>query len=495
MSSPTSDSSPYEHRRVVIIPAPVKVMLAVLVSTAFVMMLNETTVAVALPAIMDDFSILASTGQWLLTGFLLTMAVVLPATGWVLERFTTRSVFLFATIVFLLGTIAAALAPTFLVMLIARVAQAIGTAIIMPLLMTVTMTLVPAERRGTVMGLIGVVMAVAPALGPTVAGAVLAFTSWHGIFLVMVPLVAIATLIGAFKLKNIGSRTASRFDVLSMVLSIFAFGGLVYGLSSFNAIFGGGSAARVPLIILTVGVVGLGLFIWRQLVKGKQDKALLDLRPLKVRNFTLSLIVMMGLMAALLGVVSTLPLYLQGSLLVTALVTGLVLLPGGLLEGALSPFAGRLYDRFGPQPLIAPGMFIVMGSLFWLSAVSERSSVWLVAGIYILFSVGLAALFTPVMTTALGSLPANLYGHGSAIFNTLQQLAGAAGTALMITIYGNVGARAVAGGASETAAQAEGASVAFFASGVVALCALVFSLFIKRIPIGPATIVEEKPTH
>ena len=129
----------------------------------------------------------------------------------------------------------------------------------------------------------------------------------------------------------------------------------------------------------------------------------------------------------------------------TALVTGLVLLPGGLLEGALSPFAGRLYDRFGPQPLIAPGMFIVMGSLFWLSAVSERSSVWLVAGIYILFSVGLAALFTPVMTTALGSLPANLYGHGSAIFNTLQQLAGAAGTALMITIYGNVGARAVAG--------------------------------------------------
>ena len=188
-------------------------------------------------------------------------------------------------------------------MLIARVAQAIGTAIIMPLLMTVTMTLVPAERRGTVMGLIGVVMAVAPALGPTVAGAVLAFTSWHGIFLVMVPLVAIATLIGAFKLKNIGSRTASRFDVLSMVLSIFAFGGLVYGLSSFNAIFGGGSACGVPLIILTVGAVGMGLFIWLQLVKGKQGKALLDLRPLKVRNFTLSLIVMMGLMAALLGVV------------------------------------------------------------------------------------------------------------------------------------------------------------------------------------------------
>ena len=153
------------------IPGSVKTILAVLVFTAFVMMLNETTVAVALPSIMADYSISATTGQWLLTGFMLTMAVVLPATGWMLERFTTRSVFLFATGVFLVGTVTAALAPSFAVMLLARVSQAIGTAVIMPLLMTVAMTLVPAPRRGTVMGLIAVVMAAGPALGPTVAGA------------------------------------------------------------------------------------------------------------------------------------------------------------------------------------------------------------------------------------------------------------------------------------------------------------------------------------
>lgn len=464
------------------IPSQVKSILAVLVITAFVMMLNETTVGVALPAIMNDFSISATTGQWLLTGFLLTMAVVLPATGWMLERFSTRSVFIFATLTFLLGTVTAALAPTFAVLLMARVAQAVGTAIVMPLLMTTTMTLVPAAKRGTVMGLISVVMAAGPALGPTVAGLVLNFTNWHGIFWIMVPLVAIAALIGALRLTNFGTNSPTPFDVLSMILSIFAFGFLIYGLSSIGTLFEGGQTALLTLGILGVGVVGLALFVWRQVVRGRDDRALLDLRPLAVRNFTLSLLVLMGLMAALLGVLNTLPLYLQGSLLVTALVTGLALLPGGILEAALSPVAGRIYDKFGPRLLIIPGMSIVMGSLFWLATVDENSSVWMVVAVHVVFSVGLAALFTPVLTTALGSLPQNLYGHGSAILNTLQQLAGAAGTAVMIAIYSSVGANSMAGGASEPAALADGASAAFLASGVLAAITLVISLFITRVP-------------
>lgn len=482
---PTSASpAPSDTRRELGIPGSVKTVLAVLVTTAFVMMLNETTVAVALPSIMADFSISAATAQWLLTGFMLTMAVVLPTTGWMLERFTTRSVFIFATVVFLIGTVLAALAPSFAVMLLARVAQAIGTAVIMPLLMTVAMTLVPAGRRGTVMGMIAVVMAAGPALGPTVAGLILSFTGWHGIFWVMVPLVAITTLLGAWKLTNIGTRRKVPFDVLSLILSVFAFGGLIYGLSSIGVIFEGGQAAVTAMIILAVGVVGLALFVWRQLARGKQNRALLDLRPLGVRNFTFSLIVMMALMAAMLGVLNTLPLYLQGSLLVTALVTGLVLLPGGILEGALSPFAGRIFDRFGPRPLIIPGMIVVMGSLFWLSTVTEHTSVWVVVTIHVLFSIGLAGLFTPVMTTALGSLPTHLYGHGSAILNTLQQLAGAAGTAIMITIYSNVSARSLAEGATEPAALADGAGAAFLTSAVLAVVALIFSLFVTRVPAG-----------
>lgn len=481
------------------IPGPVKVVLAVLVFTAFVMMLNETTLAVALPSIMADYDITAATAQWLLTGFMLTMAVVLPATGWLLERFTTRSVFIFATVVFLLGTVIAALAPSFGVMLLARVAQAIGTAVIMPLLMTVAMTLVPAHRRGSVMGLIAVVMAVGPALGPTVAGVILSFTSWHGIFWFMVPLVAIAAVTGVAKLSNIGERRETPFDLISVILSVFAFGGLVYGLSSIGVILAGGESATTALSIFLVGVVGLVLFVWRQLSRGKDDRALLDLRPLKVRNFTVSLIVLMALMGAMLGVLNTLPLYLQGSVLVTALVAGLVLLPGGLLEGVLSPVFGKLFDRYGPRPLVAPGMLLVVLSLFWLSTVDENSSVWLLVAVHIIFSAALAMLFTPLMTTALGSLPQPLYGHGSAIMNTLQQLAGAAGTAVMITIYSGVSATSRADGIPETMALADGASSAFLASAILAVVALFFSLFITRVPAGTGgarakTIVEEAPT-
>lgn len=465
-----------------VIPSTVKWVLTVLVSTAFVMVLNETTVAVALPSIMKDLGIGADLAQWFLTGFLLTMAIVLPTTGWILGRFTTRSVFFFATIIFLVGTIGAALAPNFVIMLLARVAQAIGTAIIMPLLMTVTMLMVPANRRGTIMGLIGVVMAAAPALGPTVAGLILSVTSWHGIFTIMVPLVAIATIIGAVKLTNASERTSEGIDVLSMILSVFAFGGLVYGLSSISVITAGGPEARTPVTILVIGIIGLALFVWRQIVRGKHGNALLDLRPLTNLNFTLCLLAMMGFFAALLGLMNTLPLFIQGGLMATALVTGLITLPGGILESALSPIAGRLFDRFGPKPLLIPGMLIAVISMFVLAAVSGNTSPWFIAVIFTAFAVGLAMIFTPVMTTALGSLPKQLYGHGSAIFNTMQQLAGAAGTALMISIYGSAQARALSSGLSEQGAHADGAGAAFITCGFVALGALIAAFFIRRVP-------------
>lgn len=471
-----------------VIPKPVVLILAVLVFTAFVMMLNETTLAVALPAIMADYSIDANTAQWLLTGFMLTMAVVLPATGWILERFTTRQVFIFATALFLVGTVIAALAPTFPVMLGARVAQAIGTAVIMPLLMTVAMTVVPVPRRGAVMGLISVVMAVGPALGPSVAGVILSVASWHMIFWVMVPLVGIAAILGAVKIGNINEPRDTPFDVFSLVLAALAFGGLVYALSSIGVILDGGDAARNALIILVVGVVSLVVFVWRQLSLAKTDRALLDLRPLAIRNYTVSIIVLLALFGALLGVMNTLPLYMQGSLMVSALVTGLVLLPGGLLEGVLSPFVGRIYDRRGPRALVIAGMLAVVGSLFWLSTVDENTSVGMLVAVHVIFSIGLAFLFTPLITTALGSVPKHLYGHGSAIMNTLQQLAGAAGTAVMIAVYSGVSQSAMSRGVREEVALADGANSAFFACACVAVVALVFSLFITRVP-------TDGPTH
>ncbi len=463
-------------------PRSLFTILAVLVATAFVMLLNETSLSVAMLSIMADFDITAATAQWLMTGFMLTMAVVLPTTGWLLQRFSTTTVFTTAVVSFLIGTLIAALAPSFAFLLVGRVGQGIGTAIIMPLLMTVAMTLVPVMQRGAIMGFISVVMAVAPAMGPTVSGFILSLASWHGIFWLMVPLVALAGVFGVRYLTNVSTGEAPPFDLVSLILSIFAFGGIVYGLSSVGQITDGGPAGQIALVILVVGVIGLGLFIWRQLARGRDERALLDLRPLKVRNFTISMLVLVCLFGAMLGVLNTLPLYLQGSLLVTTLVSGLALLPGGLLNGALAPFVGRLFDRHGPRPLIIPGILLVVGNMFWLSTVSESTALGLIITSHVMFSAGLALLFTPLMTTALGSLPRQLYSHGSAIMNTLQQLAGAAGTALMITIYSRTSAASMAQGVSEPAALADGAGAAFLTSAFVAVVALVLSVFIRRVP-------------
>ena len=186
--------------------ADVKLTLAVLVAAATIMILNETSLSVALPAIMAEYQVPATIVQWLLTGFMLTMAVVIPTTGFVIERFTTRQVFITACLLFIVGTVAAALAPAFIFLLAGRVIQAAGTALVIPLLMTVTMTLVPRQRRGSVMGIIAIVISVAPALGPTAGGAIVNSMTWHWVFWLMVPLIALVLLGGWWKLRNVGEN-------------------------------------------------------------------------------------------------------------------------------------------------------------------------------------------------------------------------------------------------------------------------------------------------
>lgn len=454
------------------LPAEVRVILTVLVGSALVMFLNETILSVALPSIMEDFHIPATTAQWLTTGFMLTMAVVIPATGWILQRFTTKQVFLAAVSGFLVGTVVAAAAPTFTVLLIGRIVQAVGTALIMPLLMTVAMTVVPANRRGSVMGVISIVMSVAPALGPTVSGFILNRLTWHWLFWLVVPLITVALVVGAVFIRNIGETTRAPFDPPSVVLSALGFGGLVYALSTL------GVDLPVALGVALVGVLALALFVWRQL---KLETPLLDLRPFTIRNYTLSVLVALLLMGTLLGVVMVLPIYLQTALGVTALVTGLLLMPGGLASGLLAPFIGRLYDRVGPRPLVIPGALLLLGAVWAMTRLDIASTITEVIAMHIVFSLGLALMMTPLMTTALGSLPQHLYGHGSAILSTLQQLAGAAGTAILIAALAFGTRAAAAGGADLAQATADGAHTAFIVAGIMAVLVLLASPFVTRV--------------
>jgi len=454
------------------LPADVKIILIVLVGAALVMFLNETILSVALPSIMADFSIPATTAQWLTTGFMLTMAVVIPTTGWILQRFTTKQVFLAAVTSFLVGTVVAAWAPTFTALLVGRIVQATGTALIMPLLMTVAMTVVPANRRGSIMGVISVVMSVAPALGPTVSGFVLNRFTWHWLFWLVLPLIAVALVVGAIFIRNIGETARSPLDPLSVVLAGLGFGGLVYALSTL------GTEPTVAIGVAVVGVASLALFVWRQI---RLETPLLDLRPFTIRNYTLSVVVALLLMGTLLGVVMVLPIYLQTALGVTALVTGLLVMPGGLASGILAPFIGRLYDRVGPRPLVIPGALLLFGAVWAMTRLDINSTTTEVIIMHMVFSLGLALMMTPLMTTALGSLPKHLYGHGSAILNTLQQLAGAAGTAILIAALSFGTRAAVAGGADLAQATVDGAHTAFIVAGVMAALVLVASPFVTKV--------------
>ena len=459
----------------------VRALIGLLLGAAFVMILNETVMGVALPHIMDAFDVAASTAQWLTTIYLLTMAVVIPATGFILDRFPTRVVFISAMTVFTLGTATAAAAPVFGVLLAARVMQACGTAVILPLLTTTVMTFVPEARRGRTMGFVAIVISVAPAVGPAFSGLILSFASWRFVYIAVLPFAVAMLAVGAFKIRNLTEPRPSRFDRPSFALSIVAFGGLVYGLSSMGE--AATSESRVPPIVpVILGLVGGALFVWRQLRLQRTSEAFLDLRPFRQRSFVLCLVILVLAMAALFGVLILLPIYLQEVLHLGSLTTGLLLLPGGLAMGLIGPGVGRIYDRHGPRLLVLPASIILLASIVMLLFAGQATPPAYIVVAHVTLSLSLGMLFTPCITFAMGALDQSLYNHGSAIINTLQQLAGAAGTALFIAVASTTEFRKLQAGASEDAALASGFHAAVICGAVLVSVMVVVSLFVKGRP-------------
>ncbi|HEY3481045.1 MAG TPA: DHA2 family efflux MFS transporter permease subunit, partial [Streptomyces sp.] len=415
-------------------PARPGLLIGVLVLSAFVMILNETILSVALRDLTVDLRVPTTTVQWLTSGFLLTMAVVIPTTGFLLERFTPRQVFLFSLSAFSLGTLLCALAPGFGMLMAGRVVQAFGTAVMLPLLMTTVMRLVPPERRGATMGTITIVIAVAPAIGPTIGGAVLSSLGWRWMFWIVLPLSVAALVTGALQLRLESVQRRVPLDVPSVLLSAVGFGGVLYGLSSSGE--QGGVAPPVPAwLSIVIGVVSLVVFTWRQLRLQRRDRALLDLRPFTHRSFVVALVLTALLFVCLIGAAAILlPLYLQTVLHTSTFVSGLAVLPGGLVLGLLGRPVGALFDKVGARPLVIPGAGAMALSLWLFTTVGPGSPRIAVIGIHVLMMAGLGLMMTPLFTESLGSLPDHLYPHGSAILSTLQQVAGALGTAVFVSV-------------------------------------------------------------
>jgi DHA2 family lincomycin resistance protein-like MFS transporter len=451
-----------------------------LLGSAFTVILNETIMGVALPRLMDSLGITAAAGQWLTTAFLLTMSVVIPITGMLIQRFSTRSLFIVAMGLFSLGTLISAVAPGFEVLLVGRVVQACGTAIMMPLLMTTVTTLVPVHKRGQLMGRIAIVISVAPALGPTVSGLILQWFDWRWLFIFVLPIALAALLVGVIRMPNVGVRRIVSIDAFSVLLSVAGFGGLVYGLSVLGEQANGVETIQ-PWVPLVVGGVALTVFVWRQLRLQRQDRALLDLRTFMSRPFALSVILFAFASLALFGCLILLPIYVQNVLGFSTLDAGLVLLPGGLLMGLLGPLVGRMVDRRGARFMLVPGTILTALALWSMTLFTDTSSLWQVLATHLLLSIGLAGVFTPLFSVSLGSLPIPLASHGSAMISTVQQVAGAAGTALFVTVMTIVSTQ-VAGfpGAVDPTALAAGTRVAFMIGGATATVGAVLAFFITE---------------
>jgi len=457
------------------LPARSVRVLTVLLIGAFVVILNETALNVALSKIMIDLNIDERTAQWLTTGFMLTMAIVIPITGWIMERLPTRTVFTLAMSLFSLGTLMAAVGWGFPSLLAGRLVQASGTAIMLPLLMTTVMELVPPGARGRVMGTISLVISAAPAIGPTVSGVILQFLPWRFVFVLVLPIALAILVLGLRQVPNLNEPVMVKLDALSVPLAGFGFGGLVYGLS----LVGSPTAGWWLEVALAVGAISLGLFIWRQLVLQRTDAALLDLRTFSHPIFATAIGVMAIAMAGLFGTIIALPLILQQVMHAEPLYVGLLLLPGALLTGLLGPVVGRLYDRVGPRWLVVPGSLAVAVGFVLFAQVAVTTPWWQLLIAHLCLSLGLAFMFTPLFTISLGALPPHLYGHGSAMVGTVQQVAGAAGTAMFVTVMSTVAAAQPAGTSPEVALAA-GARSSFMAVGVIWLAAIVATFFLRK---------------
>jgi DHA2 family lincomycin resistance protein-like MFS transporter len=472
--TPTASQTDPEAR---LAPGSALVIGLLMVST-FIVLLNEMLLGVALPTLIVDFGITPSTGQWVTTGYLLTLAVLIPATGYVMRRFHLRTIFLGALSLFTVGTAIAALAPAIEVLLAGRIVQAAGTAVFMPLLMTTTMRLVPAGRRGHTMALVTGLTAVAPAVGPAVSGVVLSQLNWRWLFILVLPITLAALALGAMKLRNITTPEQATLDILSLVLSAVGFGSLVYGLASIGESVSG-HAPIPPYLPITVGLAGIAAFVYRQVVLQRHRDAFLDMRIFGTRSFTVPLLVMVIVALNGFGTLIVLPLVLTHVVGLSTFAIGLFLVPGGALIAIVSGLGGRVYDRFGPRPLAIPGAVVWTASLWFLSQMNGDTSVVTILMAYLVLSASQALMWAPMTTTALASLRADLYPHGTAAFTTIQQLAGAAGGAVLISAY-TIGAKDA--GALGMAESVSAAQAAFTTAGVIAIVAVLGVLFVPKAP-------------
>ncbi len=486
-------------------------VLAILLIGAFIALLNNTLLNVALPTIMKDFDVSTTTVQWLSTGFMLVNGIMMPMTAFFIQKYSIRRLFLTGIGVFTIGTIIAGFAPSFSILLICRMLQACGSALLMPLLMNVILVSFPIEKRGSAMGLLGLVMIFAPAIGPTLSGWLVEHYDWPVLFHVVSPIAVVVFFIGLFLLKDTKEKQSMKLDIPSLFLSSIGFGGLLYGFSTAGD---KGWGAMEVIVALIIGGIGLLLFIAHQL---RMEKPVLEFRIYRYPMFALSSLISIIVSMAMFSGMILLPVYLQNIREISPFHSGLLMLPGAIMMGIMSPINGFLFDKVGARILAVIGLVITVITTYAFSHLTVDTTYVQLIIMYTARMFGMSMIMMPVMTNGLNQLPQKFNPHGTAMNSTLQQVAGALGSALLVTVMSNqtkVHAQELAEEAMKQAsnqstaqmsadvaaqmkqeitmkAMTEGIDDAFLVATGLVIVALILAFFIKRTNISQEKQPEE----
>ena len=407
-------------------------LVVVLLIGTFCTVLNQTLLATAFPTLMKEFDISASTVQWLTTGFLLVNGIMIPVSAWLINSFSSKKLYISAMTIFLMGTIICFLAPNFSVLLTGRLIQAIGVGLSMPLLQNIMLTIFPPEKRGSAMGMAGIVIGLAPALGPTLSGWIIDHYSWRDLFGMVIPIVILVLVLALFFMKSVIELTHPKIDTISAILSTIGFGSLLYGFSSVGD---KGWLSKEVLGFLIIGIIFIFLFSKRQL---KIEHPFLELRVFKSKIFTIAAVLAGVTNMAMIGAEMVLPLYIQNIRGESAFHSGLMLLPGALVMGLMMPITGAIFDKRGARKLAITGMFILTSATLPFAFLTSKTSVIVIVVLYAIRMFGISMVMMPVTTSGMNALPDHLISHGTAVNNTFRQVASSIGTAILISVLTNV---------------------------------------------------------
>lgn len=407
-------------------------LVVVLLIGTFCTVLNQTLLTTAFPALMKAFDISASSVQWLTTGFLLVNGIMIPISAWLINKFSSKKLYLTAMTIFLIGTITCFIAPNFSTLLIGRLIQAAGVGISMPLLQNIMLSIFPPEKRGSAMGMAGIVIGLAPALGPTLSGWIIDHYTWRDLFGMVIPIVILVLVLASFLMKSVIQLSNPSIDILSALLSTIGFGSLLYGFSSVGN-DGWGSAKVIGFLV--VGVAVIGLFVWRQL---HLEHPFLELRVFKSPIFTIAAILSGVVNMAMVGAEMVLPLYIQNIRGESAFHSGLMLLPGALIMGLMMPITGAIFDKHGAKRLAISGMLILTAATLPFAFLTSETPIAMIVILYAMRMFGISMVMMPVTTSGMNALPMNLISHGTAVNNTFRQVASSIGTAILISVLTNV---------------------------------------------------------